>query len=326
MTTTFAQPLSAQPAARNSQTPEEFPVVVRRLAKKYGDLRAVNDISFSVRRGEVFGLLGPNGAGKTSTVEMIEGLRRPDHGEISVCGFNPVTEPNEVKQRLGVTLQSSALPDKIKVREALQLFGSFYRKRLEARKLMDFVALGEKAEATYDTLSGGQQQRLAIALALVNDPEVIVLDEPTTGLDPQTRRELYNLIEQLCSQNKTVLLTTHYIEEAEKLCDRVAVIDRGVIVALDSPAQLVATSRTHARIAFRTAQPVATGELRQIPFVAGIAQEAGGTVLQSANAPQTLIELVKWLELNRVELLDLHVTRPTLEDVFIELTGRKLRE
>lgn len=301
-------------------------IAVRDLRKRYGDTRAVDGVSFEVRQGEVFGLLGPNGAGKTSTVEMIEGLRGRDGGEISVCGFDPATQADEVKQRLGVTLQATALPDKIQVREALALFASFYRQSIGVDELLALVALEEKAASRFDQLSGGQQQRLAVALALVNDPAVVLLDEPTTGLDPQARRDLHGVIEGLKARGRTVILTTHYIEEAERLCDRVAIIDHGKIIALDTPQQLIARSSGQSRIEFRTASTLALGQLRQLPFVESVAESGGAYILRSAAVARTLSELIKWLDAEGHELLDLHVTRPTLEDVFIELTGRRIRE
>ncbi|MGH9768073.1 MAG: ATP-binding cassette domain-containing protein [Blastocatellia bacterium] len=301
-------------------------VIVRNLVKRYGDLTAVAGASFDVRRGEVFGLLGPNGAGKTTTVEIIEGLRSRDGGEVTVCGFDPVENVNEVKQRIGVALQATALPDKIEVREALALFADFYSRRADVDGLLQMVSLEEKAQSRFDTLSGGQQQRLAVALALVNDPEVLILDEPTTGLDARARRELHGVIEGLKSESKTVILTTHYIEEAEKLCDRVAIIDHGRVIASGAPRDLIARARGQSRIELRTATPVELAELRLIPFVESVTESGGAYLLRSGDAPRTLIELIKWMEAERHELVDLHITRPTLEDTFIEFTGKRIRE
>jgi ABC-2 type transport system ATP-binding protein len=317
---------AATPLADYVAPAQAAPISVQNLIKRYGEVAAVAGVSFEVRRGEVFGLLGPNGAGKTTTVEIIEGLRTRDGGEVTVCGFDPLHTPNEVKERLGVALQATALADKIGVCEALELFASFYRRRADIEQLLQTVALEEKAASRFDTLSGGQQQRLAIALALVNDPEVVILDEPTTGLDAQARRELHGVIERLKREGKTVLLTTHYIEEAERLCDRVAIIDHGKIIALGAPRELIAQSRGQARIELRTTAPVTLAELRQLPFVESVAESGGAYLLRSSDAPHALIELVKWLEAGQYELEDLHITRPTLEDVFIELTGRKIRE
>ncbi|HMV47462.1 MAG TPA: ABC transporter ATP-binding protein [Blastocatellia bacterium] len=301
-------------------------MAVRDLRKRYGALTAVAGISFEVRRGEVFGLLGPNGAGKTTTVEILEGLRARDGGEVMVCGFDPATAAAGVKERIGVAMQATALPDKIQVREALQLFGSFYQRRAGANELLKMVSLEEKAASRFETLSGGQKQRLAVALALVNDPELVLLDEPTTGLDPQARRELHSVIDTLRQAGKTVILTTHYIEEAEKLCDRVAIIDHGQIIAIGSPQELISRSRDQIKIEFRTASPIALAELRQVPFVSAVSESPGAYELRSADGTRSIIELVKWLEAGAHELIDLHITRPTLEDVFIELTGRRIRE
>lgn len=306
--------------------PTVAPISVQNLLKRYDEVTAVAGVSFEVRRGEVFGLLGPNGAGKTTTVEIIEGLRSRDGGTVTVCGFDPQHASSEVKERLGVALQATALEDKIEVREALELFASFYRRSTDLTQLLQTVSLEEKAQSRFDTLSGGQQQRLALALALVNDPEVVLLDEPTTGLDAQARRELHGVIERLKQAGKTVLLTTHYIEEAERLCDRVAIIDHGKIIATGSPRELIAQGSGQARIELRTLEPVPLAELRRIPFVESVSELNGTYTLRSSNAPHALIELVKWLEAGQRELEDLHITRPTLEDVFIELTGRRIRE
>lgn len=302
------------------------PVVVRNLRKRYGTVTAVADVSFEVRRGEVYGLLGPNGAGKTTSVEIVEGLRARDGGEVLVCGFDPANAPDEVKQRIGVAMQATALPDKIEAREALKLFGSFYQQQADVDQLLRMVSLEEKATSRFETLSGGQQQRLAIALALVNDPEVIILDEPTTGLDPQARRELHGVIDTLRQAGKTIILTTHYIEEAEKLCDRVAIIDHGQIIASGSPQELISQSRDQVKIEFRTAAPIQLARLRSIPFVSSVTEGLGAYELRSADGTRSIIELIKWLEAEQHELVDLHITRPTLEDIFIELTGRRIRE
>jgi len=320
----------AETATLSSKHATPAPVVVRELRKRYDAVTAVDGVSFDVQRGEVFGLLGPNGAGKTTTVEIIEGLRERNGGEVMVCGFDPANAPDEVKQRIGVAMQATALPDKIEAREALKLFGSFYRQQIDADQLLRMVSLEEKATARFETLSGGQQQRLAIALALVNDPEVIILDEPTTGLDPQARRELHGVINTLRQAGKTIILTTHYIEEAERLCDRVAIIDHGQIIATGTPQQLVAQSRDQVKIEFRTAAPVDLAELRRAPFgssaAASVDENLGAYELRSANGTRSVIELIKWLEAEKHELVDLHITKPTLEDVFIELTGRRIRE
>jgi ABC-2 type transport system ATP-binding protein len=303
-------------------------IAVRGLRKSYGDLEAVRGIGFEVAAGEVFGLLGPNGAGKTTTVEILEGLRQRSAGEVSVLGFDPEKETAAVKDRIGVALQATNLPDKIKVYEAVELFAAFYTRSVALDELLKKLQLWEKRNAFYSTLSGGQKQRLALALALVNDPELVFLDEPTTGLDPQVRLEVHNLIGRLKDQRKTVLLTTHYIEEAERLCHRVAIIDEGRIVAIGTPKQLQERVLGHAVVEVATLQPMP----EQIPAFlqesADASFSAGRRKLaaQAAHPARLVVELVKWLEAAGVEIEDLHIRRPTLEDVFLELTGKSLRE
>ena len=213
-------------------------ISVQGLKKSYGDVHAVKGIDFEIQPGEVFGLLGPNGAGKTTTVEILEGLRPRSGGQVTVLGFDPDRQRQQLKDRIGVCLQATNLPAKIRVREAMQVFASFYSRNVDVNKLLQRLQLEEKRDAFYETLSGGQKQRLALALALINDPQLVFLDEPTTGLDPQVRVEIHKLLEELKREHRTILMTTHYIEEAERLCDRVAIVDEGRIVALDTPARL----------------------------------------------------------------------------------------
>ncbi|HTZ46160.1 MAG TPA: ABC transporter ATP-binding protein, partial [Verrucomicrobiae bacterium] len=213
-------------------------LLVENLEKRYEDVHAVRGVSFSVEEGEVFGLLGPNGAGKTSTIEIIEGLRVPDGGRVSVCGLDPQKNPNELKSVIGATLQATSLPDKLRVGEALRMFAGFYKKTRNPDDLLKRFGLEEKRNSFYNQLSGGQKQRLALAMALVNDPRVLFLDEPTAGLDPQVRREIYTIVEELKAEKKTIVLTTHYIEEAERLCDRVAIVDHGKVIASGTPREL----------------------------------------------------------------------------------------
>jgi ABC-2 type transport system ATP-binding protein len=301
-------------------------IQVEDLHKSYGDVKAVRGVSFAVEEGEVFGLLGPNGAGKTSTVEILEGLRAPDRGLVRVCGLDPEKSGAEFKERIGAVLQSTSLPDKLRVKEALELFANFYDCRADTEKLLKQFQLEEKRNTYYSHLSGGQKQRLALAMALVNDPKVVFLDEPTAGLDPQVRREIYDIIERLRQENKTVLLTTHYIEEAERLCDRVAIVDHGLIIAMGTPRELKQGAAGTTRIEIRLARPETDGVLARLEGVADSREFDGTYVLHSARPPQTIVALVKQLESDNNELQSLEMFSPSLEDVFIELTGRRLRE
>ncbi len=301
-------------------------IQVENLTKKYDDVEALCGVSFQVREGEVFGLLGPNGAGKTTTVEILEGMRTPDSGRVSVCGLDPQRSGPSFKQEIGAVLQSTALPEKMRVAEAVSLFASFYSRRRNTSDLLRRFGLAEKRNAFYMHLSGGQKQRLALALALVNEPRVIFLDEPTAGLDPQVRREMYDIIEELQREKKTILLTTHYIEEAERLCDRVAIIDHGRVIALGSPRELKERSAGTTRIEVRLARPESDGALRQLEGVADCRELEGTFVLHSTRAPQTIVALVKHLETQGNELASLEISSPSLEDIFLELTGRRLRD
>ncbi|MEI6232417.1 MAG: ABC transporter ATP-binding protein [Planctomycetota bacterium] len=301
-------------------------VVVRNLIKNYGSVQAVRGVSFDVADGEIFGLLGPNGAGKTSSLECVIGLRQPDGGTIQVCGFDALQQPREIKERIGAALQYTNLQDKITCLEALRLFGSFYRKSVPLEPLLAKFSLTEKANARYETLSGGQKQRLALALALVNDPEFLLLDEPTAGLDPQSRRELHTVIRQMKEEGRTVLLSTHYIEEAELLCDRIAIIDKGVVIAEGTPRELVARAKAPPRIVFSSSKPTDTNALKNLAAVTAVDIAKDTVTLSTTKASETIIDLVKFLEREHNELLDLHIQKPSLEDVFIELTGRKLRD
>jgi ABC-2 type transport system ATP-binding protein len=297
------------------------------LHKAYGDFEAVRGIDFDVAEGEVFGLLGPNGAGKTTSVEILEGLRPRTQGDVKVLGFDPEISKRSLKDRIGVCLQATNLPDKLKVHEALEWFAAFYSQRADCNKLLQRLQLWEKRNDFYSKLSGGQKQRVALALALVNDPHLIFLDEPTTGLDPQVRLEIHTLIEELKATKRTVLLTTHYIEEAERLCDRVAIIDQGKIVALGSPRELQERVFGQSRIEVATAQPM----LGELPVFEAVAKQALSDdfktlVVHSTRPARTLPDLIKWIDQKGFELEDIHLKRPTLEDVFIELTGKKLRD
>jgi ABC-2 type transport system ATP-binding protein len=284
-------------------------IAVAGLTKRYGDHVAVDDVTFDVREGEAFGILGPNGAGKTTTLEMIEGLRKPDGGDISVLGRRVWPDPRAVQHLIGVQLQSTSLFDKLTARELLDLFARFYGHtdtREQVEHALDLVGLREKGDAFAEDMSGGQQQRLAIALALVHDPRLVFLDEPTTGLDPQARRNLWDVIRAINQDGKTVVLTTHYLEEAEELCERVAIMDHAKVIALDTPAGLIASLGADARISYLV-------DGRSETFYAQDAQQAVLELLESARARGTRIE-------------SLTVRGPSLEDVFLNLTGREFRE
>jgi ABC-2 type transport system ATP-binding protein len=299
---------------------------VENLVKRYGDLEAVHGVSFSVEEGEVFGLLGPNGAGKTSTIEVLEGLRVADGGRVSVCGFDPLKNPTELKHEIGAALQSTSLPDKLKVMEALRLFSSFYHRGRKPDELLKRFGLEEKRNAFYSQLSGGQKQRLALAMALVNDPKVLFLDEPTAGLDPQVRREIYDIIEELKHEKKTIVLTTHYIEEAERLCDRVAIVDHGKVIAQGTPRELKQASANTSRVEVRLAKPASNGTLKSLDGVVDARELGGAYVLHCQRTAPAIVALVKHLEAEDNELVSLEIATPSLEDVFIELTGRRLRD
>ncbi|HEV3316924.1 MAG TPA: ABC transporter ATP-binding protein [Candidatus Angelobacter sp.] len=303
-------------------------ISVQALQKSYAAVEAVKGIDFEVLSGEVFGLLGPNGAGKTTTVEILEGLRPRTGGEARVLGFDPERQKQQLKDRIGVCLQATNLPEKIRVQEALELFASFYTRRVSSEQLLKRLQLWEKRNAFYGTLSGGQKQRLAIGLALINDPQLLFLDEPTTGLDPQIRLEMHLLIEELRAEKRTVVLTTHYIEEAERLCNRVAIIDEGKIVAMGTPMELQQKSRGQSRIQILCGQPLAVGQLPQWPdaLESSLNQDGRLLTVYSSRPARTLFEIMKWLDQQGVQLEDVHLKRPTLEDVFVELTGKRLRD
>lgn len=301
-------------------------VVVHDLCKRYGDVQAARDVSFEVGDGEIFGLLGPNGAGKTTTLECILGLRQADSGTIEVCGIDAGRSPREARRRIGAALQTTALQDHITTREALRLFGSFYRDDFDPRPLLDRFVLKDAADAAFRTLSGGQRQRLGLALAFVNDPELVFLDEPTAGLDPRSRRELHGEISRMKQQGCAVLLTTHYIEEAEALCDRVAIMDRGRLVATGAPRDLIAASRTAFSVLFRTTQPLDIDGLASVPGAADVVCTGAVSRLRTEDVNGTLSGLVALLDARGIELTELTVRKATLEDVFIELTGTSLRD
>jgi ABC-2 type transport system ATP-binding protein len=306
----------------------ESVISVRGLRKSYGDFEAVRGISFEVHPGEVFGLLGPNGAGKTTTVEILEGLRQRSSGETTVLGYDPGLETREIKDRIGVCLQATNLPDKIKVHEALALFAAFYSRNTDRNKLLERLQLGDKRDEYYSKLSGGQKQRVALALAMVNEPQLLFLDEPTTGLDPQVRLEIHGLIQELRDAKRSILLTTHYIEEAERLCDRVAIIDEGQIIEIGTPREIQQRTLGQSRIEIRCDQPLPAAEVDSA-FAKekhAFSDDRKSLTVHSTHPAKTIVELVKWIDQHSIELSDIHLKRPTLEDVFIELTGKRLRE
>src|SRR6266850_508133 len=299
---------------------------VDNLQKSYGRNKAVNGVSLEIGRKEIFALLGPNGAGKTTTIECIIGLRSADLGTVEVNGLDGFKNPMKMRDQIGVQLQETALHDKITPIEALRLFASFYSSPSDPWRLLQQFALEDTARARYETLSRGQKQRLAVALALINRPMIILLDEPTAGLDPQSRRELQKLIRDLRDEGRSILITTHYIEEAELLCDRVGIIDRGRLIALGTPEELVEHARTLPRIIAKTSRPPNLEKLKQMNGVQKAELEYGGCTVHTANVSQTIVELVGHLQAEKIELWDISIHRPSLEDLFIELTGREIRQ
>ena len=304
------------------------PISVQDLHKSYGNFEAVRGIDLEVQPGEVFGLLGPNGAGKTTTLEILEGLRPRTSGKVSVLGLDPASQSNAIKDRIGVCLQATNLPDKIKVHEALDLFGAFYSHHADRDSVLKRLQLWDKKDAFYKSLSGGQKQRVALALALVNEPALLFLDEPTTGLDPQVRHEIHGVIQELKEDRRSILITTHYIEEAERLCDRVGIIEAGKIIESGAPREI------QQRVLGHTVVEVTTNEampLEKLPEALvhekySTGREGRTFSMQSETPAALIVELVRWIDQQGLKLLDIHMKRPTLEDVFIELTGKKLRE
>jgi ABC-2 type transport system ATP-binding protein len=302
-------------------------ITVERLSRRFGELTAVDDISFSVKQGEIFGILGPNGAGKTTTLECIEGLLEPTSGHTAVLGMDTQREPEKVKERIGVQLQASAYFDYLTLTEILDLFGMFYKRRVPPRELLSRVGLDDKANTTVAKLSGGQKQRFTIAATLVNDPKVVFLDEPTTGLDPQARRSLWDFIQTINRDGRTVVLTTHYMEEAQFLCHRIAIMDRGRIVALDTPENLIHALPAPYEVKVVTSNSHSTDSLRELKGVTEVITDGEGSVrLRSTDAAATLPALMDWTGRSGVRLTHLEVVPANLEDVFLALTGHVLRE
>jgi ABC-2 type transport system ATP-binding protein len=302
---------------------------VRSLRKAYKDVAAVDGLDLEVRPGECFGLLGPNGAGKTTTVEICEGLITADSGDVEVLGLRWSSDATELRQRLGIQLQETQLSEKLSVLETVRLFRSFFRQGPEASAVIALVQLEEKRKARVGTLSGGQKQRLALACALVGDPDLLFLDEPTTGLDPQGRRQVWDLIEQFKHGGRTVLLTTHYMDEAERLCDRVAIMDHGKVIALDTPRELIASIGVEHIVEFSAgsgAKALEVSPLRGIEGVCNVFAENGNVRIQVTELHRSVPALLDELARQGVPLTALRTHSATLEDVFVALTGRHLRD
>ncbi len=306
--------MSAPPAA----------IRVDGLRKTYGRTVAVDDVSFAVQPAEIFGLIGPNGAGKTTTMECIEGLRSPDRGVISVLGLDPVRQAYALQERIGVQLQDAQLQKRITVREAVGLWASLYRRAVDGDALLEQLGLGEKRDAWFMTLSGGQKQRLLIALSLMNDPELVFLDELTTGLDPQARRAIWELVRGIRARGTTVFLTTHLMEEAERLCDRVAIIDHGRLVDIGHPDALIARHCPQRTAIVTTGDPSAHHHFESLPAVESVARD-GPLVTIRGRGDELVTAVIGCIADHRILVTDLHTVRPTLEDVFLELTGHAVR-
>ena len=296
------------------------------VRKTYGSTVAVDEVSFEVNQGEIFGLIGPNGAGKTTTMECIEGLRTPDRGAISVLGLDPFRQVYKLQDRIGVQLQQAQLQKRIKVWEAVDLWASLYKKKpADAERLLEQLGLAEKRNAWFMTLSGGQKQRLFIALALINDPEVVFLDELTTGLDPQARRAIWELVRGIRKQGKTVFLTTHLMEEAERLCDRVAIIERGRIIDIDTPGRLVDRHCPERTVVLATDDPQAEKRFRAIPRVASVNCSDRRFTIRGLG-DDLVTEVIHCLSENRIRVTEFRTILPNLEDVFLKLTGHSIRD
>ena len=303
-------------------------VRVEGLVKRFGSITAVDDISFSVERGEIFGILGPNGAGKTTTLEIIEGLQKPTQGSVTVLGLNIFDKPAQVKARIGVQLQSSAYYDYLTLKEILTLLGSFYPKRIAPDDLLDRVGLLDRANSRVGQLSGGQKQRFTVAASLVNDPELVILDEPTTGLDPQARRNIWSMVRDIHQQGVTVVLTTHYMEEAEALCHRLAIMDRGRLLTVDEPRNLINRLDATYAVKLVVADPLTESQIASLNGGVEFVQAMGNNayLLRLRNTPRALGAILDEIVRSEITLEHLEITPVTLEDVFLELTGNELRD
>jgi ABC-2 type transport system ATP-binding protein len=285
----------------------------------------VDAVSLEVAEGEIFGLIGPNGAGKTTTMECVEGIRRPDRGKISILGLDPFRDVYRLQNRIGVQLQQAQLQKRIKVWEAVDLWASLYSKRVDSRRLLEQLGLADKRNAWFTTLSGGQKQRLFIALALINDPEVVFLDELTTGLDPQARRAIWDLVRGIRERGKTVFMTTHLMEEAERLCDRVAIIEHGRVIDVGTPQELVNRHCPERTVVLATENPAAQELLRAIPFVDAVTAQNLHFTIQG-RGEDLVTDVIHCLSENRIRVTDFRTVLPNLEDVFLKLTGHSIRD
>jgi ABC-2 type transport system ATP-binding protein len=309
-------------------SPEPTPIAVRchGLVKRYADVTAVDGLDLEVRRGECFGLLGPNGAGKTTTIEILEGLTEPDAGEVEILGSGWTRDGNALRERLGISLQETQLAEKLTVGETVRLFRSFYREGRDPDDVLSQLALDEKRNSRVGKLSGGQKQRLAVACALVGDPEVLFLDEPTTGLDPQSRLQLWQIVMGFRAEGGTVLLTTHYMDEAERLCDRVAIVDHGKVIALGTPAELISSLHAANVIEFASEPEIEEAVLRALPGVTEPHRRGPNWSLPVGSLAESVPVLLDTIESSGAKLVNLSTHRATLEDLFVSLTGRALRE
>jgi ABC-2 type transport system ATP-binding protein len=305
----------------------EAKVIARNLRKQYGTVVAVTNVSLAVEAGQILGILGPNGAGKTTALEIMEGIRQPDGGTCHICGYDTVKESRQVRERIGISFQQTSLPDDVTVTEMLRLYASFYANPIPPGDLLAQFDLREKAKARAKRLSGGQRQRLALALALIGRPEVIFVDEPTTGLDPQSRRSLWDAILSLKADGRAIIMTTHYMEEAERLCDRVIVMDRGAILAQGTPRELMREYGPESAIELEAQDlPLDLADLSRLQAVTGVRREEGALLLHSANTAITLMDLAQYAQQTSLPLNGLKTRSASMEDVFISLTGRGLRE
>ncbi|MFP2930717.1 ATP-binding cassette domain-containing protein [Pyxidicoccus sp. 3LG] len=305
---------------------DELAIEVKGLVKRFGDVVAVDGIDLDIRKGECLGLLGPNGAGKTTTVEILEGLQEATSGDVKLLGLRWETDAHALRQRIGLTLQETRLVDLLSVEEMVRLFASFYPRALGVEELIALVQLGEKRHAKVGKLSGGQRQRLALALGLAGDPDVLFLDEPTTGLDPQSRRSLWDVVAQLKARGRTVVLTTHYMDEAEVLCDRLVIIDRGRVIARGTPREIIASLGAEQVIELEAAPVPDLERLRPLPSVVAAQRHADRITLRVRELHLSLPAVLREVESGGGELRHLSTRRPTLDDVFLGLTGRSLRE